>query len=284
MSLNLIKHENPYLYFEYIDPRTLNSLRVAPERGGLITQWCCGGRDVFYFDLERFLQTDQSIRGGIPILFPICGALKGDLLYLDSGKFYLPQHGFARDRPWHIDLLEDKQGVRLSLDDDEITRACYPYCFLIQIELRLDRNVLDIQVLIENHSQEKMPCSFGLHPYFKVNDLKKIKVEGLPPKCFDYLTDSESNTFQQLDLLNKGVDFLTGPAREITLFDLPAGTRIDMQFLEPMDLVVVWTDPPRSMVCIEPWTSPRNALISGERQLMLDPGDAQKLSCKFLAS
>ena len=51
-----------------------------------------------------------------------------------------------------------------------------------------------------------------------------------------------------------------------------------------MDLTVVWTDPPRRMVCLEPWTGPRQALISGDRRLELDPGHARTFSCRYAVS
>jgi galactose mutarotase-like enzyme len=43
----------------------------------------------------------------------------------------------------------------------------------------------------------------------------------------------------------------------------------------------VWTDPPRPMVCLEPWTAGRGALNSGERLLMVQPGESLELSCRY---
>ena len=51
-----------------------------------------------------------------------------------------------------------------------------------------------------------------------------------------------------------------------------------------MDLTVVWTEPPRRMVCLEPWTGPRQALVSGDRKLELAAGDSLKLRCVYQLS
>ena len=48
-----------------------------------------------------------------------------------------------------------------------------------------------------------------------------------------------------------------------------------------MDLTVIWTEPPRAMVCVEPWTGPRQSLISGDRKLESEPGASTSLSCRY---
>ena len=50
--------------------------------------------------------------------------------YLIGGnKYFLKQHGFARDLPWSIDLLKDKLGIRLKLVDTKDSRSCFPFLF-----------------------------------------------------------------------------------------------------------------------------------------------------------
>ena len=46
---------------------------------------------MLYLDQERFLDSSKSVRGGIPVLFPICGGLPGDRLPLPQGEFTLPR-------------------------------------------------------------------------------------------------------------------------------------------------------------------------------------------------
>ena len=277
----------PYAHWEFVHPDSGDRLRVVPERGGLVTEWLCNGREMLYLDHERFADPAKSIRGGIPVLFPICGNLPNDRLPLVSGDFTLKQHGFARDLPWQIALLGDQSGVMLSLEDCADTRKAYPFGFRLQMEIRPLSAALEITTTISNTSaseSEPMPFSFGLHPYFNVSDLARTAVEGLPGRCFNHLEMAEAETAQQLNRLDQGVDFLTHAAGPVTLVDEQAGTRLQLQHHEPMDLTVVWTDPPRSMVCLEPWTGPRQALISGDRKLELGVGESTRLRCRYSLS
>ena len=113
MAMTLRQLSTPYAHWEYVHPQSGDRLRVVPERGGIVTEWRCNGREILYFDQSRYADPTQSIRGGIPVLFPICGNLPGDRLPLKSGEATLKQHGFARGLPWQLELLDDQSGVRL---------------------------------------------------------------------------------------------------------------------------------------------------------------------------
>ena len=56
---------------------------------------------------------------------------------------------------------------------------------------------------------------------------------------------------------------------------------IELIHQEPMDTTVIWTDPPRPMVCLEPWTSPRNSLVTGDRKLEIKPEEYIELFTTF---
>ena len=274
----------PYAHWEYVHSSSGDRLRVVPERGGLVSEWLCNGREVLYFDQERYADPAKSIRGGIPVLFPICGNLPGDSLPLASGTYTLKQHGFARNLPWTIELLEDQGGVRLCLVDTADTQAAYPFAFRVQMDMRPVASALEIVTTVTNTSKEggeAMPFSFGLHPYFNVTDLARTELEGLAPRCLNHLEMADAETASQLSRLPDGVDFLTRPAGPVTLVDKAAGTRLQLQHHDPMDLTVVWTEPPRPMVCLEPWTGPRQSLISGDRKLELSAGQSTTLTCRY---
>lgn len=271
----------PYHHWEYLHRSSGDRLRIVPERGGLITEWRSNDQEVLYFDLQRFLQVDKSIRGGIPILFPICGNLPKNLLCLQTGNFYMNQHGFARDHAWEISLNSSEESINLRLFDNDNTRSVFPYSFLLEIELKLKKNLIDFAIQITNTSDVKMPFAFGLHPYFNVTDLQEIKILGLEELCFDHLTMHQSTIPDQLLKLSEGVDFQSANPNIVSLINLINGRTIQLHQQPPFDLTVVWTDPPRRMICLEPWTSPRGSLSSGERKLELDPGSMQKLHCRI---
>jgi galactose mutarotase-like enzyme len=275
----------PYPHWLCRDPATGDELRLVPERGGLVTGWRCGGRELLYLDAERFADPAKSVRGGIPVLFPICGNLPGNLLPLPQGSFPLGQHGFARDLPWSLAPLEARTGVRMELSDTPATRQQFPFPFSLVLEMALEPSALAITARLthrgEPGSGPPLPFSFGLHPYFAVSDPATVRLEGLPARCLDHHTMEPAATADQLERLGQGVDFLCGPSGPVRLVDPAAGLALTLETHAPLDLVVVWTEPPRAMVCLEPWTGPRGALVSGDRRLEVAPGSTMVLSCRY---
>ena len=282
--MTLTQQTAPYAHWEYVHPQSGDRLRIIPERGGIVSEWRCGEREVLYFDQERYADPAKSIRGGIPVLFPICGNLPGDLLQVNGVDHTLKQHGFARNLPWQLQLLDDQSGVRLSLSSNDETLAAYPFAFLMAMEVRPVAMALEISTTIHNRSDQPMPFSFGLHPYFNVSDLAQTRLTGLADSCLNHLEMADAPTDEQLSRLPQGVDFLCRPAGDVTLIDDVSGAQLQLQHQEPMDLTVVWTEPPRKMVCLEPWTGPRQSLVSGDRKLVLEPGGQQTVACRYVVS
>lgn len=91
----MLSIKDPWPHWIFEDPASGDQLRLVPERGGLLTGWRCGGREILYLDADRFADPALSVRGGMPVLFPICGNLHGDQLPLPGGSYPMRQHGFA---------------------------------------------------------------------------------------------------------------------------------------------------------------------------------------------
>jgi galactose mutarotase-like enzyme len=282
----LIRRDAPTATWEFEDAASGDRLRLVPERGGLVTGWFCEGQERLYFDADRFADPRLSVRGGIPVLFPICGGLPGDQLPLGQGSFPMPQHGFARNLPWSVAALADGRGVVMALDDSPASRLHFPFAFQLELELRLEPQALAILARIQHRATADeptgpMPFSLGLHPYFAVRDPAAVRLEGLPAHCFDHLPMAPAETTPQLQRLAAGVDFLCEAAGPVRLVDPLAASAIELACQAPLDLVVVWTDPPRPMLCLEPWSGPRGSLISGERRLTLAPGESLEMGCRY---
>lgn len=292
----LTHRDIPYRHWEWQDPASGDLLRLVPERGGLITGWRCQGQELLYLDAVRFADPALSVRGGMPVLFPICGGLPDNRLPLPQGTFQLMQHGFARDLAWQLEPLVDGSGVAMELSDQPTTRAAYPFGFHLRLEARLEGSGLELTACIQHsaagpgeserasevEASPLMPFSFGLHPYFAITDLANVEVAGLPGDCFDHLTMAAAATAPQLERLTQGVDLLCQPGGPVRLWDRGNGRRIELQTCHPWDLVVLWSEPPRPMICLEPWTGPRQSLISGDRRLDLAPGSRLQLHSRFV--
>lgn len=286
--MTLTREDTPYPHWLFTHPTCGDSLRLVPERGGLVTGWRSGGREWLYLDEDRFADPTLSVRGGIPVLFPICGNLPGDRLPLPQGDAILRQHGFARDLPWTLEALPDGEGVALTLVDDASSRAAFPFSFHLRLEIRLQPGSLTLDARVSHTGSPEappMPFSLGFHPYFLVGDPAAVELDGFPEHCFDHLSQAEVTTASQWARLGEGVDLLARPRGDsVTLRDPAKGTSLRLELTPPLDRVVVWTDPPRPMVCLEPWSGPRGALLSGDGRLALAPGESRQLVCRYRAT
>ena len=259
-----------------------NYIKFCPNRGGLITNWVSEGREILYFDEKRFIDKTKSIRGGIPILFPICGNL--DIPNSLFGKKYMPfmQHGFARDLQWQHCLNEQKNSLCLILQDSEKTKTFYPFNFELKIEVSLEINCLKFIINIQNKTNIEMPINFGLHPYFNISDFKNLNFIDNPLNCQDQKNNSLRNTFDELKNINNGIDLLMYTSGRSSFQDDFFKRQVTLMHPSPFDLGVIWSDPPRKMVCLEPWTSPRNSLVNGLRKISIPPNSSQILDASIL--
>ena len=100
--------------------------------------------------------------------------------------------------------------------------------------------------------------------------------------------NQKNNTLEQSDkLLRKishGVDLLIYSGGEITFKDFGFKRKITLINPYPFDLSVIWSDPTRKMICLEPWMSPRNSFIDGYRNINLLPNQSQILKASIKVS
>ena len=253
-----------------------NYIKFCPERGGIITNWISDGKEILYFDEKRFMDKTKSIRGGIPILFPICGNLNTSSSVF--GKDYLPlmQHGFARDLQWQYSFNENEKSLCLYLNESKKTKKYYPFDFELIIKVILNINCLDFEITISNKTDIAMPINFGLHPYFNVSDFKNLEFINHPVNCQNQEKNIVSNTLDELNNINLGVDLLMYTSGKSAFRDKIFKRQVILNHPYPFDIGVIWSDPPRRMICLEPWTSPRNSFVDGFRNIMISSNESQR--------
>jgi len=276
--VEIIKKNNS----EYIFRKDINNyINFCPIRGGIITNWLMNDCEILYFDRKRFLDKNKSIRGGIPILFPICGDLENKSLF-DDNCLDLMQHGFARDQEWNYEFDQFKNTLYLTLRDNEITRKYYPYLFELKIEINLRIESLKFNIEILNKSLTKMPVNFGLHPYFNISDFSNVRFIDYAKTCLDQKNNNLVKTENLLKNSSKGIDLLMYSSGKTSFIDYGFKRKITLTNPSPFEISVIWSDPPRQMLCMEPWTSPRNSLVSGFRKIEIMPNSSQKLYASIL--
>ena len=267
------KERNIYTFYK--DAK--NYISFCPDRGGIITKWISDSQSIFYFDEKRFLDHKQSIRGGVPILFPICGNLEDSTSSFGENYLSLMQHGFARDEKWGYSFNEQKQCLRLSLTDNQKTIKYYPYKFNLNIDVILKVNSLTFEICIVNRSKKDMPVNFGLHPYFQISDFSKIEFFNYPLNCMDQNDNSLNLSSDLLNNVADGIDILMYSSGKSVFKDYGLKRKITLIHPSPFNINVIWSNPPRKMVCMEPWTSPRNSFKDGFRKILISPNSQQKL-------
>ena len=258
-----------------------NYIKFCPERGGVITNWVSDGKEILYFDEKRFMDKTKSIRGGIPILFPICGNLNTSSSVFGTDYLQLKQHGFARDLQWQYSFNENEQSLCLILNESKKTKKYYPFDFELKIEITLNINCLEFEITISNKTDTTMPINFGLHPYFNVSDFKNLEFIDTPLNCQNQEKNIISHTLHELKNINLGVDLLMYTSGRSSFRDKIFKRQVTLNHPYPFDLGVIWSDPPRRMICLEPWTSPRNSFVDGFRNIMIPANNNQRFDASI---
>ncbi|MEO6863333.1 MAG: aldose epimerase [Microcoleus sp.] len=277
-------------YKTYIlsDETANSTLEVVPERGGIATSWLVEGKEMFYLDAERFANPDLNVRGGIPILFPICGNLP-DNTYTHKGvERKLKQHGFARDLPWTPteQVTEGCAAITLVLNSSEKTQAVYPFDFQLAFTYQIKGNSLEIVQEYTNLGDEPMPFASGLHPYFLAADKTNLRFEIPGMQYRDHNTHQKgyfTGVFDPtLDEIDVSFDELTGLAATVT--DEARGLRLTVSYNSRYGKLVFWTLKGKNFYCLEPWTAPRNAINTGEHLIYLQPGATCEMLVRMTAT
>ena len=271
--------EDPIETLELRDTEKASVLVLAPGRGGMVTRWTVAGREVLYMEDAALRDPTKNVRGGIPVLFPQPGKLEGDVFERDGHRGSMKQHGFARNLAWTVVRrgTDGAASALLRLTSNEVTRASFPWEFVAEYSYILRGAVLRVEQRFTNAGTEAMPFGAGFHPYFQVKQAEKkaARVGTTATRAFDNVTK------QTLPLV---VD-LAGPETDLHLEDHGAkpctldwaSGSIAVRGSEEYRHWVLWTVANKDFVCVEPWTCPGNALNTGNRLLVLPPGETRTL-------
>jgi galactose mutarotase-like enzyme len=269
------------------DSSTQSSLTIFPDRGGIATSWKVDGRELMYLDADRFKDPTLSVRGGIPILFPICGNLPDDRYKIGDQQYALIQHGFARNVPWKVTSQSTNTDASLTigLESTAATRQVYPFDFSVSFTYRLRGGELVIDQTYTNNSATPMPFSTGLHPYFAAPDKNSLTVEIPAPSYQEKQTQAIHPFAGKFDFSQAEIDAafanLTGNTAVVT--DTHQKLTLTMTQGAEFHNMVFWTVQGKDFYCLEPWTGPRNSLNTGIDLLHVAPGETLTTQVTFSA-
>jgi galactose mutarotase-like enzyme len=133
--------------------------RVA-RKGAELVSWCVDGRELLWQGDPRSWH-EQS-----PVLFPVVGWTRNGEARVHGKTFPLALHGFARHRHFVL-VSRGPDRVTLALQDDDTTRALYPFAFTLTLTYSVGADGLLAEAEVVNAGDEPMPYALGLHPGFR---------------------------------------------------------------------------------------------------------------------
>jgi aldose 1-epimerase len=250
--------------------------------------------------LRKYAETGSSF--GIPLLHPWANRLSGFAyrvagreVELDPGtgplrldEHGLPIHGLLAASP-HWEVVEseaDAQSARLVAHLDFAAHrellAGFPFPHLLEQEVVVQRGRLAVGTTVRA-GDRPVPISFGYHPYLRLPGVPRERWEVTLPVGRRAVLDARGIPTGD----SEPVDFQTGPLGERTFDDLfdeldePAafvlaggGRRIEVGFDAAYRFAQVYAPPGQDFICFEPMTAPTNALVSGDRLELVQPGGA----------
>ena len=246
------------------------TVELVPARGGLLTRWTVEGEEVLYLDQATLLDLGQNVRGGVPQLFP------------SPGKPWagspLPQHGFARQRPF-TPVPATGAALACELESDAWTLARFPHPFRLRFEAALAGGALRLAWTVANPGPTPLPLHLGIHPYFLLPVARKAaaRLEHSAARAFDNVLGREVPV-GPVDLAGPEVDLhLLDQARPTAVLHRGGGRALRLSWTPEFTVLVLWTQPGKDFVCVEPWTARGGALATGEGLLQVAPGAEARL-------
>lgn len=206
--------------------------------------------------------------GTAPIMFPMCGGLKGGKYELDGKTYEMSKHGFAKLSEFEVESVS-QDSVTMILRDNDFTRASYPFAFAFRVSFSLSGKSLKVTYDAENLDSKTMYCTFGAHEAYAcpegIEDYEIVFPEretlyayGLNGDIVtDYtklIVDNDNKiVLKDKDFFLDALVFRDGTkSTSATLVGKTSGRRIRVDY-EGFDFLVVWHKYTAPYLCIEPW-------------------------------
>lgn len=213
-----------------------------------------------------------------PLLFPVCGRLRG-FAYMYGGKRYeMGNHGFAQRKIFAARQPSGREAV-FTLTEDAETLAEYPFPFVLTQRYVLEGETLRVFTRVKNPSDTPLYCNFGSHEAYaaggrfedwavrfeREEDLVLTEqVNGnLSGRRIPYAQGVKELPLSHKMFENDSLLFDGLRSRAIAL--LHAGKEaVEVRFA-PYSHLLLWTKPGAPYLCIEPWNGlPDRADADGE--------------------
>jgi len=183
--------------------------------------WKVGGKERLFVSSKSALDGSKSIRGGIPVVFPIFGPPPS------SPPEYaaLKQHGFVRSQTWTLDavVMDRDEGVSVRLTAPP-PPSDFPHKYKLSYVVTLTAHQLSTDLHIVNLGSEPFIFQALLHSYLAVPDSSKLTITGMDKgmEYRDKVLGGKMMVWQQESLaVDQEIDrvYYNVPSREIKVDD-----------------------------------------------------------------
>jgi galactose mutarotase-like enzyme len=233
-NYEISKYNDHFPTYKLVEHDTDSWFIIVPERGGIMISLGIQGQELLYLDRDSFINKAANVRGGNPILFPICGPLNDGKYTWKDQAYSMKNHGIARNAAWEVvdTCSQDEASITLRLSSNDLTKHMFPFDFEIIFKYTLKDGELSINQTYTNASTQDMPFYAGFHPYF-LTDTKQIAYDTDASTYFDY-NDGRVKPYQDsIDLSEspESIVFLDALKPEIS-FSVNADTQIKLCYSE----------------------------------------------------
>ena len=235
-----------------------------------------GGELCGFYDKEKnreyIWQAGEMWPRHAPVLFPAIGGFVEKSYLVNTKRYELPPHGFARDKRFEM-AYQKADEICLELKNDEETEKMYPYAFCLRIIYKLEGKKLLIVWKVENPSSETMYYSIGAHPGFQLPHdteltdytmkfdkkipLRTYRVKGrLVTRKKESIGQAASEIHLTPELFEKDALIFEEGLSSMTLSCPRADYNLKVSF-PGFPVAAIWTPPAHAdhakFICIEPW-------------------------------
>ena len=202
-----------------------------------------------------------------PVLFPICGTLKGGE-YSYKGKTYSMQsHGFAPKSEYNV-REHTADSLTLYITDTEETLEKYPFKFDFEVKFTLNGTSLKVEYNVTNTGSEELYYSVGCHEAYACPEgIEEYYLEfsdklDLDEHVLDgpFMSGETKPFARECDVLplteklfeNDSTCFKNMGAYSVTLKN-KQGTRSVKVDYPDFEYFIIWHIPGAPYICLEPW-------------------------------
>lgn len=277
-----------------------NTVAKISSRGAELISLEVEGRELMW--------QGESWSSHAPILFPVCGKLKGSKYSYGNVEYSLPGHGFAGKREFFL-IKSTDSSVELMLTSDKETLDIYPFYFCLKATYTLEGSSLKASFRIENMSSVQMPYMFGWHPGFnlpgemplssysvKFENANNVEIHPLRPgtpfiseEILPYPLKDGCYDLCEEEIYREDTLILTGTGTKSEIICRESDFSLTLEYSENLPYFCIWKYPDSEsrFICLEPWTdTPANGLddevFESRKMQRLESGKSELYEYKIL--